>query len=157
MQKFINLGRGGFDPLPTQRVPLYIILRYLFLVTYPKTFSKGAFEAKIYTTIFQKKPINVFFGLFFQNFACGAENLAKTGSFWCFGRARKINLVGLKKRSTKLSNFFLKIRPSPLLEKILDPPLNLGILFEKGCPKEVVNIFRSSCLKNCLFKFMKLG
>ena len=29
--------------------------------------------------LFQKLPINAFFGLFFQNFACGAENLVKMG------------------------------------------------------------------------------
>ena len=52
-------------------------------------------------------PKNAFFGLFFQNFACGAENVAKTGFFSAFfgggGGARKINLVNLRKRSTKFS------------------------------------------------------
>ena len=47
--------------------------------------------------IFQKVPKNAFFGLFFQNFACGAKNLAKIGTKPCFGRARKIYLVDLKK------------------------------------------------------------
>ena len=30
-------------------------------------------------------------------FACGAERLDKPGSIYCFGKARKINLVDLKK------------------------------------------------------------
>ena len=51
--------------------------------------------------------------LFFQKFACGAENLAKIGAKQCFGRARKINLVDLKKKEKGRQNFgkFLKIRP----------------------------------------------
>ena len=53
---------------------------------------------------------------FFQNVACGAENLDTTGTKQCLGSARKINLKvdnlkvdnsELKKRSTKFSNFFL--------------------------------------------------
>ena len=63
-----------------------------------------------------------FFGPFFQQIACGAENLTETGSLECFGRARKINLVDLKKCRQSFQNIFLKIRPPPL-EKILDPPL----------------------------------
>ena len=67
-------------------------------------------------------PKNAFFGLFFQNFACGAKNLAKIGTKRCFGRARKINLVDLKKRPSKFSKIFWKPTPPPL-EKILDPSL----------------------------------
>ena len=66
-------------------------------------------------------PKNGFFDLFFLKIACGAENLAKTGSFYCFGRARKINLIDLKKKVVKIfENFF---ENPPPLEKILDPPL----------------------------------
>ena len=44
--------------------------------------------------IFQKKAKKTpFFGLFFQNFASGAEILAKTGTKQCFGRARKFNFI----------------------------------------------------------------
>ena len=59
---------------------------------------------------------------FFVNISkdCGAENLAWEESFYCFRRARKINLVDLKKSSSKLSIFFLK---NPPLKKILNPPL----------------------------------
>ena len=39
---------------------------------------------------------------FFKNFACGAENLAKTASFYCFRRAQKINLVDLEKKVVKI-------------------------------------------------------
>ena len=43
------------------------------------------------------KTLNDFFGMFFQNFACGVENLTETGSFYWFSRAQKIQLVDLKK------------------------------------------------------------
>ena len=95
-----------------------------FLATDPKIFLKAPL-APIYTNFeggarakktqffgqnFPKSPKNAFFGLFFQNFACGAKIFAKTGTKLCVGRARKINSVDLtKKRSTK----FLKIRPPP--------------------------------------------
>ena len=51
-----------------------------------------------------------------------AKFLAEIGTKPCFGRARKINLVDLKKKVVKIFENFLKIRPPPL-EKILDPPL----------------------------------
>ena len=38
----------GFEPLPTQRVPLCTILRYPFLLTHPKIFLKAPL-ASIYT------------------------------------------------------------------------------------------------------------
>ena len=38
----------GFDPLPTQRVPLCTILRYPYLLTDPKNFLKAPL-APIYT------------------------------------------------------------------------------------------------------------
>ena len=48
--------------------------------------KKRSFEVKV----FRKVPQNAFFGMFFfQNFACDAENLAKTVSFECFGRGRQ--------------------------------------------------------------------
>ena len=56
--------------------------------------------------VFQKVPKNAFFGLLFQNFACGAENFAKIGTKQCFGRAREINLVDLKKGRQNFRNFF---------------------------------------------------
>ena len=56
---------------------------------------------------FSKKCLKMpFLAYFFQNFACGEENLAKIGTKQCFGRDRKINLVDLKKRSTKFSKLF---------------------------------------------------
>ena len=90
-----DLG-GGFDHLPTQRVPLWYFLRNPLLVTDPIIFLK-ALLAPIYNNfegerapkktqfflvkIFQKVSENGFFDLFFQKVACGAENLAKTASF----------------------------------------------------------------------------
>ena len=60
----------------------------------------------------QEKAQKLFFLLFFQKFACGAENLAKIGAKQCFGRARKINLVDLKRKVLKVLEIFLKIPPS---------------------------------------------
>ena len=51
--------------------------------------------------------LNAFFDcFFFQKFACGAENFAEIGAKQCFGRAQKINLFDLKKRSSKFSISF---------------------------------------------------
>ena len=104
---------------------LCTILWNLFLVTFPKNYLT-ALSAQIYTNSEWRGRnaraerthflVNTFFGLFFQNFACGAEGLAKLGPFYCFGRARKIKQVDLTK---SLEN----IRNSAPLEKILDPPL----------------------------------
>ena len=55
---------------------------------------------------FPKSDQKLLFGLFFfQNFACGAENLAKTRSFQCFGTAQKINLNDLKKGQRNFQAF----------------------------------------------------
>ena len=70
---------------------------------------KNAFS---FVKIFQKVPKNGFFGLFFQKTACGAENLARTGSFHCLGRAWKINLIDLKKGRPNFRKFF-ENPPSP--------------------------------------------
>ena len=61
------------------------------------------------------------------------------GAKHCFGRARKINLVDLKKKVVKIFEFFLKIRPPPL-EKILDPPLGEGNEFSNDGACIVVRI-----------------
>ena len=92
--------------------------------------------------IFQKVPKNGFFDLFFQ-IACGAESLAKTGSFYCFGRARNVNLIDPKKKKkvVKIFENFLKIRPPPL-EKILDPPLRTS--FQN-------KLFRYNIFTDCIF------
>ena len=114
----------GFDSLPTKGSPLCTISRYPYLVTDPKNFLNiyllwrtlniyllwgGSARQKkciFLVKIFQKVPKNAFLCRpVFQDFACGAKNFTKTGFFQCFGRARKINSVDLKKRSTK---FFWK-------------------------------------------------
>ena len=84
--------------------------------------KKRNFSIKI-----KKKTYKRFFWVvFFQNFASGAEILARTGTKQCFGRARKIiSLVDLKKGRQKFRHFF-ENPPSPL-EKILDPPLIMKI------------------------------
>ena len=70
-------------------------------------------NAIFWLKMFQKVRKNAFFGLFFQNFACGAENLTKIGTKQRFGRARKINWVDLKKSSTKFSKIFRKSHTPP--------------------------------------------
>ena len=71
----------------------------------------------------QKNAIlDAFFRLFFQNFACGAESLAKTRTKPCLGRTRKIISVDLKKIRQNFRFFFRKSAPPPP-EKILDPRL----------------------------------
>ena len=107
----------GFDPLCRPKgSPLCTILRYPFLVMDPKIFlqppmytyfegGERAEKTQFFGQNFFKKCLKTPFLAFFQNFACGAENLSKIGTKQCLGRARKINLVDLKKRST----IFLKI------------------------------------------------
>ena len=108
-QKHLNsgadLGGGGVQTSCT-------ILRYPFLVINPKIFSKApiytsfeegarAAKTRFFGQHFPKSAKNAFFGLFFQNFSSGAENLAKIVIKQCSGRARKINLDDQKKMSTK--------------------------------------------------------
>ena len=73
---------------------------------------------------FKKCPKTAFLTVFCQKFDYGAENFAKMGTKQCFGRARKINLVDLKKKCRQYFGKFFE-NPPPL-EKILDPPLILG-------------------------------
>ena len=95
--------RKNFGP------PFWYFLKINFWPTDPKCFLKAPL-VPIYTNfeggsapkkrdffvkIFQKVPKNGFFDLFFQKVACGPKKLAKTASFYCFTRARKINLVEL--------------------------------------------------------------
>ena len=59
-------------------------------------------------------PKRNFFGKLFHNFDCGAENVAETRSFQFYDRARKINLIDLKKVRLKLEWFLSRIN-SPLM------------------------------------------
>ena len=122
-------GRRPQRPLLSDSTPcrpkgstLCTILRYPFLaefITFLKVspiytnFEGGARAEKtrFFGQNFQKVPKNSFFGLFFKKFVCDAESLIKLRSLKCFGRAQKINLVDLKKRSTKISNFFETLPP----------------------------------------------
>ena len=70
----------GFNPLPTQMVPLCIILRYPYLVMDPKIFLKaplaplytnfegGAEKVRFFVKYFHKVPRNAFFSFFFSKF-----------------------------------------------------------------------------------------
>ena len=93
-----NTFPKGFDPLPTQRVPLCIILRYPLWMNDLKIFLKAPL-APLYTSfdggeraekpkkwdflveIFQKVHKNAFLACFFlKKNACGAESLVNIGS-----------------------------------------------------------------------------
>ena len=89
----------GFDPLPTQRVPLCTILRYPFLVTDTETFIKAPM-APIYTNFegearqkkpdylvkISKKSLKRLFGVFFFIFLSAAQNIwMKQGLFTASG------------------------------------------------------------------------
>ena len=123
-------GAGGVDAPPSsgfrppadpKGLPFDTFSEIHFWPTDPKIFLKAPL-APIYTNFegerapkkkriflsnfFKNCPKTAFFTLFFQKLACGAENLAKVGAKQCFGRARKINLVDLKKRSSKFWKIF---------------------------------------------------
>ena len=125
---------SGIRPPADPKGPLYDTFSEIhFWPTDPKIFLRAP-SAPIYTKFegelapkktlfflskfFKKCPKTAFLTVF-QKFACGAENFTKIGAKKCFGRARKINLVDLKKRSSK---FFENPPPPPPLKKILDPP-----------------------------------
>ena len=88
--------------------PLCTILRYPYLVTDPKNFLKAPL-APIYT-YFRGERVPKKRNFFGQNFLKSAKNaflacfskfcLRRTGSFYCFGRARKINSGRPKKKSS---------------------------------------------------------
>ena len=124
-------GEGGWrtpffrysTPCLPKGFPLYNVLRYPYLVTDPLAF--GAKKKQNYTgeraqkkTFFwwnfsKKKPKKPFLACFFESLP-----LAKTVYFKCFGRARKINLVGLKEGPINFCKFLKN--PPP---KISYPPL----------------------------------
>ena len=72
---------------------------------------------------FQKNLKMLFWPVFIQNFASGAENLAKQDLYSALGRLGNSFWWTLKK-STKYSIFFFE-NPPPPLEKNLDQPLVL--------------------------------
>ena len=117
----MSLIRGGF-----REGGGGVCLRNSFWPTEPKIFLK-ALWAPVYTnfeaerapknaiflsTLSKKCPKTAFLTcFFFQKFACSAENLVYLRSK-CFGRARKINLVGLKKGRQNFRKLF-ENPPSP--------------------------------------------
>ena len=130
---------GDLTPCRPKGSPLCTILRYPLLATDPKNFLKtpsapiyNSFEGErapkkrnFFLSKFLKKlPKNAFFGLFFQNFASGAKNLAKIyrtvlweSSKNQFGRTKEKSLQNIREV------FWKSAPPPPPLEKILDPPL----------------------------------
>ena len=81
----------------------------------------------IFWSKFSKKCLKTpFLACFFKILPAAQTIWPKLGQKPCFGRARKINLVDLKK-NVKIFKKFLK---SAALEKILDPPLKTTPLLE---------------------------
>ena len=70
-------------------------------------------KTRFFCQNFSKSAQKRLFWLFFFKFACGAESFAKIGAKKCFERARKINLVDLKKKVVKIFDFFWKSVPAP--------------------------------------------
>ena len=115
-------GGGGGRPPPPSGIrppadpkgpPSDTFSEIHFWPTDPKIFLKAPW-APIYTNFEEErapKKKQFFLSKFF-----------KIGAKQCFGSARKINLVDLKKKGRQNFRIFLKIRLPPL-EKILDPPL----------------------------------
>ena len=127
--------RGGFrggrflflrysTPCRPKRSLFWYFLRNLFLAD-PKIFLKAPL-APIYTNLegerapkkrdffvktSQKVPINGFCDLFFQNLPA-AQKIWPKQRLFCFRRARKINLIDLKKKVVKIFEIFLKSAPS---------------------------------------------
>ena len=100
----------GFDPLPTQTVPLCTTMRYLFLAIDPRNFQK-ALLAPVYTNFegehapkktaflvksFQKVPKTPFLACFFKILPA-AQNFGRNRVFLVFWELWKINLGDLKK------------------------------------------------------------
>ena len=96
--------------------------QYILILSEDRAPKKRNFLVKI----FQKVPKNAFFGLFFQNFACCPNNLAKIGTKTVLWESSK-NQFGRPKKNVKIFKKFLK---SAALEKILDPPLKTTPLLE---------------------------
>ena len=127
----------GFDPLPTQRVPLCIILRYQNLVTDPINFLKeGAFGANTYFfeggarakknavlrskfSKFSKKCQKCFFLACFSKFCLRRKNIDQNSGFLVLWESSENQFDQPKKNVDN----FLK---NPPLEKNLDPPLILN-------------------------------
>ena len=97
------------------------------LRVFTRTYSS---EKKIFGQNFQKEvPKNANFGLFFfQNFACMARNLAKTGSFFHFENP-------------------------PFLEKILDPAPEYWRFAKNKC--RIVGLTNQNCQKSNKTRYIK--
>ena len=155
---FLGRPPQGFDPLPTQRVPLCTILKYPYLVTEPKIFLKAPLtpictnfegearaEKRVFLVkIFQKLPKNAFFGLFFfQNFACGVENCTlNQGLFSALGEFKIFVWLTNGKKIDKIFKKFWKSAP---LEKILDLPLGVNIYIASIFGWPILSFFRRRC------------
>ena len=132
----------GFDPLPTQRVPICTILRYPFLVMDLKNFLKAPL-ASMYTNFeegsarrkqnaifwskFPKKCLKTLFLACFSKFCLQRRKFGQNRDKTVLWESSKNQFGRPKKRSTKFSKFYWK-SASPL-EKILDPPLRQLICF----------------------------
>ena len=125
----------GFDPLPTQRVPLWYFLRNPFWPTDPKTFLNAP-SPPIYTNfewgpraeknaifrskVFKKCLKTPFLACFFLNFACCAKNLAKIGTRTVLWESSK-NQFGRPKKMSKFSKIFWKSAPPPSRKSYIGP------------------------------------
>ena len=120
-KKRVNHLVHGLSPFPYFFLKCHFFCRQFILFWYGSARRKNA----IFWSNFSKKCPKTPFWPVFSKFCLRLKTFDQKRSFWCFGRARKIKLIDLKKSSTRFSKFFWKSAP-PHLEKILDPPLDLG-------------------------------
>ena len=74
---------------------LYVFPKFLFTKSNRERMPKKRFFGQHFPKSAQKR---LFWPGFFQSFARGAKNVSKSGGiFYCFKRARKVNLVELEK------------------------------------------------------------
>ena len=107
------------DPLPTQIFPPLYCCEISIFDWRTLNFFQGSYLRRQFILILRVERLkNTFLVPIFQN-TCGAEILAKTGSFFLFWESSENQFGRPKKRSPNFSIFFLKIP----LQKPLHPPL----------------------------------
>ena len=120
----------GFDPLPTQWVPLCTILRYPFLANVPKSFPLAPIFLRVkhapkkrdfLVNIFQKPLKKPFWQVFFSKCCLWRKKLGQNRAFVMHWDSSE-NQFDRPKKVAKIFEFFRKSAPPPF-EKILDQPL----------------------------------
>ena len=75
-------------------------------------------KRNFFVKIFRRVPKNAFLACFLKSLPEAHKIFHKIGSLYYFGRARKIKLIDLNKRSTQVSNFFET--PPPIFSRTVE-------------------------------------